>query len=477
MSHKASSVHPRHLAVRPMQSKASRRTGAGVCHSIVEEGEIAYGKHVQKEGEEGVPKDLLQKFLKVQNGADIRGVVLDGVEGEPVSLTLLGVFFIARGFATWLSRKLEVPTGSLRVSVGMDSRISGFAVRCAFESGVASKGASVANCGLATTPAMFFSCVATGHQYDGGVMATASHLPFNRNGLKFFTKHGGLDKMDIRWILEEAACDCHRMDVEPGNPAFDPGFVINEARKVPATSVVNSNFMEAYCASLRTEIINGVDHPETHEKPLAGMHVLVDAGNGAGGFFATEVLKPLGADITGSQFLDPDGSFPNHVPNPEDPAAMAATIDAVTNSGADLGIVFDTDVDRSGLVDRNGVAINKNKLIALMSAVTLRKFPGSTIVTDSVTSSGLTKFIEKLGGQHFRYQRGYKNVINKGIELNQNGTECELMMETSGHGALRENRFLDDGAYMSVKLLIEDARRRWEGRKDIRYGVRLNHIL
>lgn len=143
-----------------------------------------------------------------------------------------------------------MPTGSLRVSVGMDSRISGFAVRygltgcamlwfetavhascatphcidareapsmsetsyftitpctvlrtqtfhvgahrCAFETGVASKGASVANCGLATTPAMFFSCVATGHQYDGGVMATASHLPFNRNGLKFFTKHGGL---------------------------------------------------------------------------------------------------------------------------------------------------------------------------------------------------------------------------------------------------------------------------------------------
>lgn len=65
--------------------------------------------------------------------------------------------------------------------------------------------------------------------------------------------------MDIRWILEEAACDCHRMDVEPGNAAFDPGFVVNEARKVPPTSVVTSNFMDAYCASLRTEIINGVD--------------------------------------------------------------------------------------------------------------------------------------------------------------------------------------------------------------------------
>lgn len=76
-----------------------------------------------------------------------------------------------------------------------------------------------------------------------------------------------------------------------------------------------------------------------------------------------------------------------------------------------------------------------------------------------------------------RYQRGYKNVINKGIELNDKGVECELMMETSGHGALRENRFLDDGAYMSVKLIIEDARRRWEGRKDIRCANQALHAV
>lgn len=72
---------------------------------------------------------------------------------------------------------------------------------------------------------------------------------------------------------------------------------------------------------------------------------------------------------------------------------------------------------------------------------------------------------------HCRYKRGYKNIINKGIELNKDGADCELMMETSGHGALRENRFLDDGAYMSVKLIIEAARRRWEGRPDIRYAL------
>lgn len=69
----------------------------------------------------------------------------------------------------------------------------------------------------------------------------------------------GLDKMDIRWMLEEAACDCHRMDVEPMDPRFDPAFVINEARKVPPTSVVISTFMDAYCASLQSAIISGVD--------------------------------------------------------------------------------------------------------------------------------------------------------------------------------------------------------------------------
>ena len=145
-----------------------------------------------------------------------------------------------------------------------------------------------------------------------------------------------------------------------------------------------------------------LQHPDTPEQPLAGMRVLVDAGNGAGGFFASNVLARLGANTAGSQFLDPDGTFPNHVPNPEDRAAMSATIDAVLKHGAELGVVFDTDVDRSGIVDANGRAINKNKLIALMAAVTLRDAPGSTVVTDSVTSSGLTAFIEAQGGKHLR---------------------------------------------------------------------------
>ena len=89
----------------------------------------------------------------------------------------------------------------------------------------------------------------------------------------------------------------------------------------------------------------------------------------------------------------------------------------------------------SSLATRAG--INRNRYIALMSAITLRENPGQTIVTDSCTSNGLAAFIKQLGGTHFRFRKGYKNIINKGIELNEAGVPCPLMMETSGHGAMR----------------------------------------
>lgn len=136
-------------------------------------------------------------------------------------------------------------------------------------------------------------------------------------------------------------------------------------------------------------------------------------------------------------------------------------------SGSDLGIIYDTDADRSGVVDKTGVSINSNRMIALMSAIVLKEHPGTTIVTDSVTSNGLRDFIQSLGGKHFRYKRGYKNVIGKGVELNEQGIDCQLMMETSGHGALKENYFLDDGAYMSLKIVVEMVRRQRSGEGSI----------
>ena len=177
------------------------------------------------------------------------------------------------------------------------------------------------------------------------------------------------------------------------------------------------------------------------------------------------MLAPLGADIKGSQFLEPDGRFPNHIPNPEDKQAMESIRIATVRAGADLGIIFDTDVDRAGCVDSTGREINRNRLVALASAIALEDNPGGAIVTDSITSSGLKVFIEKeLGGVHHRFKRGYKNVINEALRLNAQGINCPLAIETSGHAAFRENYFLDDGAYLVTKIIIKAANLKKEGR-------------
>lgn len=133
-----------------------------------------------------------------------------------------------------------------------------------------------------------------------------------------------------------------------------------------------ADFLPAYAAYIREVIISAVAHPKHPSTPLEGWHVVVNAGNGAGGFFADQVLQPLGASTAGSINLEPDGTFPAHIPNPEDKTAMGMTVEAVLRSKADLGIVFDTDVDRSGVVDADGTVINKNRYIALMAAITLR---------------------------------------------------------------------------------------------------------
>lgn len=143
---------------------------------------------------------------------------------------------------------------------------------------------------------------------------------------------------------------------------------------------------------------------------------------------------------------------------------MEAIRSAVLNNKADLGIIFDTDVDRMSAVLPNGDEVNRDAIIAMMTAIIAQDYPGGTIVTDSVTSDRLTRFIESIGMKQHRYMRGYKNVINESIRLNKEGIVSPLAIETSGHGALSENYFLDDGAYMAVKLLIALAKAAKEGK-------------
>lgn len=385
-----------------------------------------------------------EDMMKLQNGSDVRGVAVAGEAGEPVTLFLEAANRIAAGFAVFLAKKLGKETKTLRIAVGHDSRISAGIMKKAVFQGLQGQGAAMADCGLASTPAMFMSIVFPQTQMDGAIMITASHLPYNRNGLKFFTKDGGLEKSEIKEVLTYASG-------------------IAEAQ-VPVPTATPLNIIDIYAAHLCRKIREGLG-AAADSQPLAGMHIVVDAGNGGGGFFADKVLAALGADTTGSQFLEPDGMFPNHIPNPENKEAMEAIRQAVLQHHADLGLIFDTDVDRMSAVLPDGEEINRNALIAMMAAILAPDYPGSTIVTDSVTSDELTAFLQdELYLVHHRYMRGYKNVIGECIRLNQQGTVSPLAIETSGHGALSENYYLDDGAYLAVKLLIAAAKAKKEGK-------------
>ena len=376
-------------------------------------------------------------YSGLQNGSDIRGVAMEGIANQSVNLNEQACRDIGRGFAVWLKDRLKKDT--LRVAIGRDSRLTGPALSGWLGEALAAEGIAVTDMGMASTPAMFMTTVTESCRCDASVMITASHLPFNRNGFKFFTQKGGLEKQDIKAILTLAASDRHT--------------------GLPAAQVSSGSFMPEYADILCRKVREATGLA----RPLEGLHIVVDAGNGAGGFYAAQVLEPLGADTTGSRYLEPDGTFPNHIPNPENEAAMAAITEAVLQNKADLGIIFDTDVDRAGAVLSDGSELNRNRIIAMIAAILLREHPGTTIVTDSITSTGLAAFIAAHGGVHHRFKRGYRNVINESIRLNAEGHDSQLAMETSGHGALKENYFLDDGAYLVTRLLIELSKARREG--------------
>ena len=375
-------------------------------------------------------------YKELKSGTDVRGIASD-IGKKTVNLTDEAVYDITGAFIFWLCKKTGVAANNLKICVGHDSRITAQRIKTQVINAITAAGASALDCGLSSTPAMFMTTIDLNS--DAAVQITASHHPCDRNGLKFFIPKGGLDSDDIGEIIslaDEKTCVF-------GNAA-------GQVKKI--------DYMPTYAARLRKIICDAVGKAES-EKPLSGYHIIVDAGNGAGGFYAKEVLLPLGADISGSQFLEPDGMFPNHIPNPEDGVAMESICNAVKASGADLGLIFDTDVDRAGCVDSSGNEINRNRLIALASFIAVQGNEGATIVTDSVTSDGLKTYInEHLKGNHYRYRRGYKNVISKAQELCAKGINCPLAIETSGHAAFRENYFLDDGAYLVTKIIIELAK-------------------
>ena len=369
------------------------------------------------------------KLKNLQRGSVIRA--------NQEELTDTVVTQIAYAFALWLSETLKKPADMLVISVGRDSRPSGERLLKAVCDGLSRADTDIYDCGLSTTPAIQMTLELDEINADGAIMITASASGEEKNGFKFYGYNGALTVDELTSVLNKA-----------------------QNLVVPRRLVKPLDIMSSYKKRLASRVRDFLE--DETPMPLLGLKVVVDASNGSGGFFA-ELLESLGADTTGSLNLEPSGIFTSHLPNPESSENLKELSCKVLENEADLGVLLDADADRVALVDENGKVINRNRLIALVAAIMLEDEKNLTFVTDSVTSSGLTRFITEWGGTHYRFKRGYKNVIEEAERLSGEGIKVPAAIETSGHAAMAENFFIDDGVFLATKVICEAMWRKKRG--------------
>jgi phosphomannomutase len=423
------------------------------------------------------PGHSLANFQRASNGFDMRGVVAPCKDIDGPILTNVDAFWVGVGFGESLKQSNSLVSNADRaapitVGIGRDSRESGIELTRWLAGGLEAVGVRAYDVGLCTTPAMYLSCIVgldsddrilgNPWPFSGAISVTASHLPSHWNGFKFFApdKPSNIGEEGIQEIIDI----CTKKEIEDFVPVASDFKGRSSQSFLPTYSeflkrTVREKFLQTYEGDLMNSASND-DMSSSPMYPLRGLKICVNAGNGAGGFLA-ETLSDLGADTSSSLHLDPDGNFPNHIANPEDRIAIGCTATAVVRAAADLGICLDTDADRVGLVEGNSVdsndpdggrrLLNRNCLIALVSKVALRSAVSGVIVTDSATSNGLSEFIESIGGTHVRYKKGYRFVIEKGRSIEG----CVAAVECSGHGAWKDNGWVDVGCYTAVRLVTE----------------------
>ena len=380
---------------------------------------------------------------KLQDGNRITGTAreTDGAAGAELSKEAAGR--IAGAFCYVLSQKVQKNPVMLNVAVGCDPRLSGAELKEGVMEAIGLWGANGFDAGLAASPAMFMSTVLPQFEIDGAVMITAGELPPGYNGFRFFTAKGSFDEEDVAEVLRLAA-----RYTFIGGPHEEQAL----------------SLMPFYAAYLRQMITQGLADMPGY---LSGMHIVVDGGSGSAGFLAEKVLKPLGADISGSYGLEPDGSFPGRGADPCSGDALEGLCRAVRESGADLGIAFDAGCEKAAAASPGGVPIARNEMIALAAAIAADDCPGGTVVTDSVTSKELASFLEKkLKLRQLRFRSGSADLIRKAQELCAEGENAFLAAETTGMTACRDNSFVEDGIFLAVQIIINAARLRAKG-KDI----------
>jgi len=339
---------------------------------------------------------------------DVRGRV--GTDITPDVFRLVG-----RAYATLVARR-----GGRTVAVGQDNRLSSAALKAAFVEGVVAAGVDVVDVGEVTTPILYF---ATAHwRLDGGANVTGSHNPIEYNGVKMV--HRGAAP------LSEEEIQSLRLMIERGD--FESG-----RGKVDARSP-----REDYFATLQRLV--------TVRRRL---RVVADAGNGVAGLYGPEILRRLGCEVD-ELHCDSDGRFPHHLPDPEDPANVVDLQARVVEVGADLGVAWDGDADRVGLVDERGQRHEADLILILLARDLLRRRPGAKIVFDVKSSQSLVDDIRAHGGVPVMWKTGHSHLKRK---MREEG--ILLGGEVSGHMFFAEDYYgVDDGILAACKIVEIAAR-------------------
>ena len=333
---------------------------------------------------------------------DIRGHVGEDLTDETVEL-------IARGIGTYLAR-----SGVTSVALGRDVRLSSPGFARAATRGFVATGLHVVDVGIVPTPVLYYAIEKLGA--GGGLMITGSHNPVEYNGLKICKGSLAIYGEEIQTI---------RRLVEAGD--FESGNGSAEEKDILAT----------YEAEL-----GGAFHFARRFK------VVVDCGNGVMGPVVPRILRAFGHEVN-ELYCEPDGRFPNHLPDPEVPAYMADLMRTVTSTGADLGLGFDGDGDRVGLIDETGRKISADWLVAVFARDLLDRYPGGKVRYDVKCSDFLDGFIRRHGGEPVMGRTGHSI-------LKQDMKEMDAILggELSGHIVFgRDWHLIDDSLYSALEVM------------------------
>ncbi len=341
---------------------------------------------------------------------DIRGI-------WEQDLTVETVRAIGRAYAVYL--KDHIKKDKLTVSIGYDARLSSPAIDQALKEELTSSGIDVISIGLVPTPVQYFSIHHMG--LDGGIMITGSHNPPEYNGLKLSVGKEtiyGSRIQDVRKLAQEGASTTGQGSTGQG--------------------------------SLRDHdmIADYIEYLLPRFKSLSGLKVVVDAGNGTGGLTGPALMRALGADVT-ELFCEPDGTFPNHHPDPVVEKNLVQLIAKVKETGAHAGIGYDGDADRIGVVDEDGSVIWGDRLMIIFARDILRDNKGATVIGEVKCSQSLYDEIDKSGGKPIMWKTGHSLIKGKMKE-----TGALLAGEMSGHIFFADRFFgFDDAIYASLRLL------------------------